>query len=102
MVIKYNIEIEKEAVEKNLDRIINLTFKLLPNREEGNDWETPLQTLIIELGGMARLIDQPMLFSLLCKMEGLQILQSEEDFLKFRRTIFDCLNLLQDIKHCLD
>ena len=102
MVIKYNIEIEDNAVKKNLDRIINLTFKLLPNREEGNDWETPLQTLIIEIAGMARLLDQAMLFSLLCKMEGLQTLQSEEDFLKFRKTIFDCLNILQDIKQCLD
>ena len=102
MVIKYNAEFQTNAIEKNLDRIINLTFKLLPNREEGNDWETPLQSLIIELAGMARLLDQTSLFSLLCKMEGLQTLQSEDDFLKFRRTIFDCLNILQDIKKCLD
>lgn len=102
MVIKYNAEFENEAIGKNLERIINLTFKLLPNREEGNDWETPLQSLIIELAGMARLLDQTSLFSLLCKMEGLQTLQSEDDFLKFRRTIFDCLNILQDIKKCLD
>ena len=102
MVIKYNAEFQTDVIEKNLDRIINLTFKLLPNREEGNDWETPLQTLTIELAGMANLLDQPMLFSLLCKMEGLQTLQAEDDFLKFRRTIFDCLNLLQDIKKCLD
>ena len=102
MVIKYNADIEVIAIEKNLDRITNLIFKLLPNREEGNDWETPLQNLIIELAGMARLLDQTALFSLLCKMEGLQTLQSEEDFLKFRRTIFDCLNILQEIKKCLD
>lgn len=102
MVIKYNAEFENEAIGKNLERITNLTFKLLPNREEGNDWETPLQSLIIELAGMARLLDQTSLFSLLCKMEGLQTLQSEDDFLKFRRTIFDCLNILQDIKKCLD
>ena len=94
MVIKYNAEFENEAIGKNLERITNLTFKLLPNREEGNDWETPLQSLIIELAGMARLLDQTSLFSLLCKMEGLQTLQSEYDFLKFRRTIFDCLNIL--------
>ena len=102
MVIKYDIEIDSSAIEKNLERITNLIFKLLPNREEGNDWETPLQNLIIEIAGMARLLDQIELFSLLCKMEGLQTLQSEEDFLKFRRTIFDCLNILQDIKKCLD
>ena len=102
MVIKYNVDIQNEAILKNIDRITNQIFKLLPSREEGNDWETPLQTLTIELAGMANLLDQPMLFSLLCKMEGLQTLQAKDDFLKFRRTIFDCLNLLQDIKKCLD
>ena len=102
MVIKYNAEFENEAIGKNLERIINLTFKLLPNREEGNDWETPLQNLTIEIAGMANLLDQEVLFSLLCKMEGLQGLKKEEDFLKFRRTIFDCLNLLQELKKCLD
>jgi hypothetical protein len=102
MVIKYDVEIERVAVEKNLERIINLTFKLLPNREEGNDWKTPLQNLIIEIAGMASLLDHVKLFSLLCKMEGLQSLQSDDDFLKFRKTIFDCLNIMQEIKKCLD
>lgn len=102
MVIKYNANFESVAVVKNLDRITNLIFKLLPSREEGNDWETPLQNLTIEIAGMASLLDQEVLFSLLCKMEGLQGLKEEEDFLKFRRTIFDCLNLLQELKKCLD
>lgn len=102
MVIKYNADFESVAVVKNLDRITNLIFKLLPSREEGNDWETPLQNLTIEIAGMASLLDQEVLFSLLCKMEGLQSLKEEEDFLKFRRTIFDCLNLLQELKKCLD
>ena len=52
MVIKYDIEIDNEAIENNINRITNQIFKLLPNREEGNDWQTPLQNLIIEISGL--------------------------------------------------
>ncbi len=62
--------VQAEAVQKNLSRITNQIYKLLPSREEGLDWEKPLQTLTIELIGMNRLIpDQEELFSLLCKLE---------------------------------
>ena len=100
MVIKYNIEINNEAIVKNIDRITNQIFKLLPSREEGGEWRIPLQNLIIEVSGMNELlIDQVILFSLLCKMEGLLNLDKEEDFLQFRKTIFECLGLLNEIKN---
>lgn len=102
MILKYDVDIQDEAIIKNLDRIINQIFKLLPNREEGNDWQTPLQNLIIELAGMDRLLlDHVDLFSLLCKLEALQTLTSEEDFILFRKGIFEALGLLNDIKKCL-
>lgn len=102
MVIKYNADIEKDAILKNVDRITNQIFKLLPSREEGGDWKVPLQNLIIEVAGMSELlIDQVNLFSLLCKMEGLLSLDGEEDFLQFRKTIFECLGLLNELKKCL-
>ena len=37
MKTKYNTEIENEIVITNLKRLINQTYKLLPNREEGVD-----------------------------------------------------------------
>ena len=100
MVIKYNIEIDNEAIIKNIDRITNQIFKLLPSREEGGDWKIPLQNLIIEVAGMNKLLfDQVTLFSLLCKMEALLNLDKEEDFLQFRKTIFECLGLMNEIKN---
>ena len=53
-----------------------------------------------ELAGMDRLlIDQhEILFPLLCKLEGLFTLTEENDFFEYRRTIFECLNLIQEIK----
>ena len=103
MVLKYNIDIAEDAVIENIDRIINQIFKLLPSREEGSDWETPLHNLILEVGGMNRLLcDQTILFSLLCKMEALTILTGEDDYLNFRKLIFECLGLLKQLRECLD
>lgn len=102
MVIKYNIEIAEDAIIENINRITNQIFKLLPSREEGSDWETPLHNLILEVGGMDRLlVDQTILFSLLCKMESLLTLTEEDDFLDFRKLIFECLGLMKNLKECL-
>ena len=94
--IKYNINIKKEIIHNDLKRIINQVYKLLPMREENADWQKPLETIMVELGGMKRLLQdqQEVFFSLLCKMEGLFMLTKENDFQIYRRTIFECLSLL--------
>ena len=105
MILKYDARIKDVDVQANLNRIINQTYKLLPNREEGNEWQKPLETIMEELAGMDRLlIDQhETFFSLLSKMEGLFTLTDGDDFLLYRRTIFECLNLLSKIsKECQD
>lgn len=99
MVIKYDVEINNEIIVKELKKITNLIYKLLPNREENIDWEKPLETIIEELAGMNRLlIDQhDILFPLLSKLEGLFVLTEAEDFSLFRRTIFECLSLCNQL-----
>lgn len=102
MVLKYGITVTDSAVIENIDRIINQIFKLLPSREEGGDWQSPLQNLIIEVGGMSKMLhDQAPFFSLLCKMEALTTLDNEEDYIAFRKTIFECLTLLKQLKKCV-
>lgn len=98
--LKYDIQILPKAIEENLKRIINQVYKLLPMREEGSNWEKPLETLLEELKGMDRLLlDQhKVFFSLLCKLEGLFELTENEDFDRYRGTIFECLSLLNTIK----
>ena len=103
MIIKYYADIDDDAIKNNLKRITNQIYKLLPNREEGSDWEKPLSTLIEELAGMNRLLinQHENLFALLCKLEGLFTLVEEEDFFLYRRTIFECLGLMNSlIKSC--
>jgi hypothetical protein len=102
ITLKYDIKIKKDIVIADLDRIINQIFKLLPLREEGGDWQSPLRNLIIEVAGLDELLLESVdFFSLLCKMEALLGLTSEDDFFAFRRTIFECLNILSEVKKCL-
>lgn len=100
MELNYNIDITKDTFKKNVNRLVNQIYKLLPNREEGGDWIKPLETIIEELSGMSSLIQdhQNLFFSLLCKLEGLKSLRSENSFDIFRRTIFECLNIMSKIR----
>lgn len=99
MIIK-TVEFKNQAILSNLNRLTSQIYKLLPSWEECADWQTPLTTITEELAGMGRVMPnrQDIVFCILCKLEGLFGLTSEEDFFSYRRTIFECLNLLQTLK----
>lgn len=99
MECKYNIEINKDVVFTNLQRLQSQIFKLLPMKEEKKDCEKPLETITLELLGMHELfpLDEE-LFSLICKLEGLKVLLEEDNFQFYRRTIFECCGLIDKIK----
>ena len=101
MITKYNTEIDNNTIINNIDRLTNQIFKLLPGREEGGNWISPLNNIILELAGMSKVIqkeDDIILFRLLCKLEALKELKDEDDFLMFRTTIFECLGLCNNLK----
>lgn len=101
--LKNGISISDETLSNTLTRIINQIYKLLPNREEGLDWIKPLDTITEELAGMSDLIpnQQEKFFQLLCKLKGLKSLPADEDFQLYRRIIFECLSLLNEMKESL-
>ena len=101
MILKYNVDIKEQTIHNRLQNLINQTYKLLPSREEGADWEKPLQTILEELAGMQRLMNcgySEIFFPLLNKLEGLYSLVEDDDFLCYRRTIFECLGLMNDLQ----
>ncbi len=100
MKLSTNANIKKEAVIESLKKLTNQIYKLLPNWEEALDWQTPLGTIIEELSGMDMLLEDyhKELFPLLCKLKGLYTYTNDEDFFNYRRTIFECLNILSSIK----
>ena len=41
MELKSDITIDDDVIRRDLERITNQIYKLLPNREEGIDWVKP-------------------------------------------------------------
>lgn len=103
MLLKYGLEIEKEAIKVSIARLTNQIYKLLPLREEGGDWRKPLATIMEELAGMDSLFldQQPNLYKLSCKLEGLHSLNNQNDFMIYRGVIFECLGILGEFSKCL-
>ena len=92
---KYDINITQDNLKPYMNLLTNKVYKLLPLREEGLDWEGYLESILIELGGFSRIVGvTPELLCLLSKLEGLYELDS---FALYRKTIFECLNAVDDI-----
>lgn len=104
MILQNGLEIADSAIQKYFIRLTNQIYKLLPSREEGADWRKPLSTLIEEILGMKDIFinHQDRLLSLLCKLQGLYSLQEESDFLLYRKTIFECLGIINEVTKNVD
>ena len=92
---KYNLEFSKDDIEKNVRRLTNQLWKLIPMRENDEDWYKQLQTVTLEIAGLNELFISPIFLQLLSKLEGLQI--KEVSFELYRKTIFECINILQEL-----
>lgn len=66
-------------------------------RENDEDWRKQLDTVKIEVVGLNEIfLNYPQFLQLLSKLEGLQ--KSEDlDFDLYRKTVFESINLLQEI-----
>lgn len=65
-------------------------------RENEEDWEKQLNTVIIEIAGLNEIfIETPQFLQILSKLEGLYII---DEFFIYRKTIFEAINLLQELK----
>lgn len=92
---KYEIEFSQEAIQKTVRRLTNQLWKLIPMRENDEDWYKQLQTVTLEIAGLNELFISPTFLQLLSKLEGLQI--KEVNFELYRKTIFECINILQEL-----
>lgn len=52
LIDKYDIGFSKEDVIKNVQRLTNQLWKLIPMREHEEDWQKQLNTVIIEIAGL--------------------------------------------------
>ena len=92
---KYDIKIREEDCNKNVQRLTNQLWKLIPMREHEEDWSKQLETVILEIVGLDEIFIGPSFFQLLSKLEGLR--KEDIDFEFYRKTVFECISLLRGI-----
>ena len=93
---KYGIEITSQDLRKNVQRLTNQLWKLLPMRENNEDWEKQLITVTIEIAGLKEIFsDGTAILQLLSKLEGLRVVDTT--FELYRKTIFECISLIQGL-----
>ena len=67
-------------------------------KENNEDWEKQLNTIIIEISGMSEILKTiPECFQLLNKLEGI-LLNKSMSFELYRKTVFESISLLQELK----
>lgn len=94
-----DITYDRKVVAEKLHRLTGQVFRLLPAREEGEDWIKPLETIIVELAGLFNLIDDLQTgLTVISKLEGLRQQGIEVEFPLYRRTIFECCTLLSTLE----
>lgn len=99
MYIVYDADVDNSVVKYNLKRILNQIYRLLPLREEEEDWQKPLATLIIELAGMLHLFpDLREGLKVVSKLQGMLELGNDLDFYDYRRTIFECCSIVSSLE----
>lgn len=98
MTSKYNIEFNNEIVKSDMNRLTNQVWKLLPMRENQEDWQKQLNTVVIEITGLGEVfLQHPIFLQILSKLEGLLIIPTNFEF--YRKTIFEIISLLQEVKN---
>lgn len=83
-----------EIENKNIFRLVNQIWKLIPMRENDEDWKAHLDGLIVEIAGLQEICSLNLLI-VLSKLKGLKV--EETSFYTYRNTIFKTINLLSEV-----
>lgn len=96
LLTKYDFTFSTEVISKDIKRLTNQLWKLIPMRENQEDWKKQLDTVRIEVAGLNEIfLSYPQFLQLLSKLEGLLI--EDINFDLYRKTVFESINLLQEI-----
>lgn len=95
---KYGFDLPTDVVVSDINRLTNQLWKLIPMRENEENWLGQLETVIIELTGLNTIFaKQNNFIVLLSKLEGLKIVETE--FNTYRKTVFETISLLREMRY---
>ena len=95
MLNKYNLDIPSKDIACNVNRLTNQIWKLIPMRENNENWENQIDKVIVELTGLYNIFKfNDKFITLLANLEGLKLVNLEFD--EYRSKIFESITLLRD------
>ena len=96
---KYNIGFPKEVIKNEVLRLTNQLWKLIPMRENEEDWHKQLMTVIIDIAGKDEIfLHNSHFLQLLSKLEGVRVIDEDEiEFNIYRKTVFECINIINEV-----
>lgn len=99
--MKYcNNEFNNELIISNLRRLINQIWKLLPMKENEEDWQKQLDSVLVELRGLHAMFgDQLEFLIIISKLEGLR---EVNNFIVYRANVFNVISLLTELTNSID
>lgn len=87
-----------EAVESTVNYLTNQLWKLIPMRENEEDWKKQAETVLIQISGLNGLcLYTPKLLQIVIKLKGLCV--EDTTFEVYRKTVFEMISLLQEFKN---
>ena len=93
---KYGLDMSIASVAVDINRLTNQLWKLIPMRENEENWQNHLQTVIVELIGLNEIFNFDERFLILMsKLEGIRV--GNIEFFIYRKTIFESISLLREI-----
>ncbi len=96
MINKYDLHFSKEEIKNEILRLTNQMWKLIPMWENNEDWNKQLETVIVDIAGKDEIfLHNSHFLQLLSKLEGLRV--EDIEFNIFRKTIFECINLINEV-----
>lgn len=94
---KYGIGFSEEIKAIDTKRLINQLWKLIPMKENNEDWTSHLAIVTEEISGLVEIYkDKVEGLILLSKLEGLTSKECD-DFMLYRKTVFRCIDLLSQV-----
>ena len=98
---KLNINISRESFSSDINRLTNQLWKLIPMKENGENWLEQLNTVIIEIRGLSEIFaSNDKFLILLSKLEGLRVSEDLE-FSIYRKTVFESISLLREMLNAI-
>ena len=101
VTMKCGISIPEKSFRSDIDRLTTQLWKLIPMKENEENWLEQLNTVIVEIRGLSEIFaSNDKFLILLSKLEGLKISEDLE-FSIYRKTVFESISLLREMLNAI-